>query len=95
MTMAFLCNEAKFFKTKNLPSTEQIGPGYYISQSVKRNIKKSYKPFGSGVSKNIKPNIDNIPLNHSKNIYCPNLNPALCTDYYFDCSLLQFFQNKS
>lgn len=75
--MAFLCNEEKFFKTKNLPSTEQIGPGYYISQSVKRNIKKSYKPFGSGVCKNIKPNICNIPLNHSKNIYLFNPNDKL------------------
>ena len=70
--MAFLCNENKFFWAKNLPSTEQISPGFYIPQSIHRKIKKSYVPFGSKVEKDIKPKFDYIPLNHSNNIYLFN-----------------------
>ena len=66
--MAFLCKEAKFFWAKNLPSTEQICPGFYIPQSIHRKIKKSFVPFGSNVQKDIKQKFDDIPLNHSKNI---------------------------
>ena len=49
--MAFLCNEDKFFWVKNLPSTEQISPGFYIPQSIHRKIKRNYAPFGSNVKK--------------------------------------------
>ena len=45
--MAFLCKEDKFFKKKNLPSTELIGPGQYINQTEKRKIKQNYAPFGT------------------------------------------------
>ena len=72
--MAFLCKEEKFFWTKNLPSTEQISPGFYIPQSIHRRIKKCYVPFGSNVQKDIKQKFDDIPLNHSKNIYLFNSN---------------------
>ena len=72
--MAFLYNEEKFFWVKNLPSTEQISPGFYIPQSIHRKIKKSYVPFGSKVEKDLKPKFDYIPLNHSKNIYLFNNN---------------------
>lgn len=72
--MAFLCNENKFFWVKNLPSTEQISPGFYIPQSIHRKIKKSFVPFGSNVQKEAKIKIDDIPLNHSKNIYLFNMN---------------------
>ena len=72
--MAFLYNEDKFFWVKNLPSTEQISPGFYIPQSIHRKIKKSYVPFGSKVEKDLKPKFDYIPLNHSKNIYLFNNN---------------------
>ena len=70
--MAFLCNEDKFFWVKNLPSTEQISPGYYIPQSIQRKVKRSYFPFGSNVQKETKKKYDYIPLNHSKNIYLFN-----------------------
>ena len=45
--MAFLCKEDKFFKKKNLPSTELIGPGQYINQTEKRKIKQNFAPFGT------------------------------------------------
>ena len=72
--MAFLCNEDRFFWAKNLPSTEQISPGFYIQQTIHRKIRKNYAPFGSNVKKDSKPKIDYIPLNHSKNIYLFNFN---------------------
>ena len=58
--MAFLCKEDKFFWVKNLPSTEQISPGFYIPQSIHRKIKKSYVPFGSNVQKDSKQKYDYI-----------------------------------
>ena len=67
--MAFLSNEEKFFWAKNLPSTEYISPGFYIPQTIHRKMKNSYVPFGSGVDKKPKIEFNNIPLNHSKNIY--------------------------
>ena len=67
--MAFLSNEEKFFWAKNLPSTECISPGFYIPQTIHRKMKNSFVPFGSGVNKSIKVEFNNIPLNHSKNIY--------------------------
>ena len=70
--MAFLCNEEKFFWAKNLPSTEQISPGFYIPQTIHRNMKKNFVPFGSSVEKKSKAQLNNIPLNHSKNIYLIN-----------------------
>jgi len=70
--MAFLCKEDKFFWVKNLPSTEQISPGFYIPQSIHRKIKKSYVPFGSNVQKDSKQKYDYIPLYHSNNIYLFN-----------------------
>ena len=72
--MAFLCNEDKFFWVKNLPSTEEISPGYYIPQSIHRKTKKSYVPFGSNVQKESKQKYDYIPLYHSNNIYFFNSN---------------------
>ena len=72
--MAFLCNEDKFFWVKNLPSTEQISPGFYIPQSIHRKIKRNYAPFGSNVKKDSKSKFDYIPLNHSNNIYIFNFN---------------------
>ena len=66
--MAFLCNEEKFFWTKNLPSTEHISPGFYIPQTIHRKMKKSFAPFGSSVEKKSKTKMNEIPLNHSKNI---------------------------
>jgi hypothetical protein len=70
--MAFLCNEEKFFWTKNLPSTEHISPGFYIPQTIHRKMKKSFAPFGSSVEKKTKTKMNEIPLNHSKNIYLFN-----------------------
>ena len=70
--MAFLCNEPKFFWPKNLPSTEQISPGFYIPQTIHRKLKKNFVPFGSSVDKKLKVELNNIPLNHSKNIYLFN-----------------------
>ena len=67
--MAFLSNEEKFFWAKNLPSTECISPGFYIPQTIHRKMKNSFVPFGSGVDKSTKVEFNNIPLNHSKNIY--------------------------
>ena len=67
--MAFLSNEEKFFWAKNLPSTEHISPGFYIPQTIHRKMKNSFVPFGSGVEKKTKVEFNNIPLNHSKNIY--------------------------
>ena len=72
--MAFLCKEDKFFWVKNLPSTEQISPGFYIPQSIHRKIKRNYAPFGSNVKKDSKSKFDYIPLNHSNNIYIFNFN---------------------
>ena len=70
--MAFLSNEQKFFWAKNLPSTEQISPGFYIPQTVQRNMKKNFVPFGSGAEKKTKFEFSNVPLNHSNNIYLIN-----------------------
>ena len=67
--MAFLSNEEKFFWAKNLRSTEYISPGFYIHQTIHRKMKNSFVPFGSGVEKKTKVEFNNIPLNHSKNIY--------------------------
>ena len=72
--MSFLCKQEKFFWAKNLPSTEHISPGFYISQSVKRKLRKNYAPFGSNVQKGTKQEFDYIPLNHSNNIYFFNNN---------------------
>ena len=67
--MAFLSNEEKFFWAKNLPSTEHISPGYYIPQTIHRKMKNSFVPFGSSVEKKTKVKFNNVPLNHSNNIY--------------------------
>ena len=67
--MAFLSNEEKFFWAKHLPSTEQISPGFYIPQTIHRKMKNNFVPFGSSVEKTSKDIFNNIPLNHSKNIY--------------------------
>ena len=80
--MAFLSNEQKFFWAKNLPSTEHISPGFYIPQTIHRNMKKNFVPFGSNVEKKPKVEFSNVPLNHSNNIYLIN------SDKY------QFFHGK-
>ena len=80
--MAFLSNEQKFFWAKNLPSTEHISPGFYIPQTIRRNMKKNFVPFGSNVEKKPKVEFSNVPLNHSNNIYLIN------SDKY------QFFHGK-
>ena len=67
--MAFLSNQEKFFWAKNLPSTEHISPGFYIPQTIHRKMKNNFVPFGSSVEKKPKDKFNNIPLNHSKNIY--------------------------
>ena len=67
--MAFLSNEEKFFWAKHLPSTEHISPGFYIPQTIHRKMKNCFVPFGSGVEKKTKVKFNNIPLNHSNNIY--------------------------